>query len=241
RDPTRWPGARKLPRRSHSIGYPWMGKLRRGVRLQPSRYVGYVSEYRKDGRFFGTWELVQLLERAAWRVARRHPGAKLYVGELSKAGGGEVPGHASHENGRDVDIAFYLRDARGKPLRPRSFIHIRRDGSARAPHEGVRFDDARNWELVAKLVADGDAKVQRIFVGAAIRRRLLDYARQHNAPQVLLERAAQVMVQPAQGHPHRNHFHVRIYCPPSDRPACKDRAPFYPWYPQDTMHADAKH
>jgi len=33
------------------------------------------------------------------------------------------------------------------------------------------------------------------------------------------------MLQPSHGHPHRNHFHVRIYRPPADRPRCEDREP----------------
>jgi len=39
-----------------------------------------------------------------------------------------------------------------------------------------------------------------------------------------------VMSQPRH-HPHRNHFHVRIYCNPHERPGCRDRAPFHSWYP----------
>jgi murein endopeptidase len=44
-------------------------------------------------------------------------------------------------------------------------------------------------------------------------------------------RLEQVLVQPSHGHPHANHFHVRIYCNPHERPRCQDRAPYHPWYP----------
>jgi hypothetical protein len=47
----------------------------------------------------------------------------------------------------------------------------------------------------------------------------------------MIERAEAVMVEPARGNPHRSHFHVRIYCAPSDRPTCRDVAPFWSWYP----------
>ena len=40
----------------------------------------------------------------------------------------------------------------------------------------------------------------------------------------------------ALAHPHRNHFHVRIYCPAEDvtsdrRSTCRDRGPYWPWLP----------
>ena len=230
RERYRGPGARALPRSSRSLGLPWRGRLRNGVKLEESTYVRYTGEYAPRGNFWGTWELVQLLERAAYRVSRRVPGAKLSVGELSAQEGGDIADHGSHENGRDADIAFYMLDGRGRPVEPFAFADFGADGMARAPNEGLRFDDARNWELVAKLVADGDARVQFIFVASDIERRLLAEGARRGAPGVVLSRAEAVMVQPS-GHPHRNHFHVRIYCSPSDRPACRDVAPFHPWYP----------
>ncbi len=232
-DPYRWPGARRLPRKSRSIGWAWRGRLVHGVAAIESSFIHHVDEYRRGGAFWGTWELVQLLERAAWRVHRRLPGARLSIGELSKRGGGRLKGHHSHQSGRDVDIAFYMRGPDGRPAEPRSFVTFDRHGRGIGVHRAYRFDDARNWELVAKLVADGDARVQFIFVASTIKRRLLATGRRRGTPRVLLERAAKVMVQPREGHPHRNHFHVRIYCSPGDRPACKDRAPFHAWYPGD--------
>ncbi len=230
-DPYRWPGARQLPRRSRSIGWAWRGRLARGVAAVESSFVHHVEEYREGGAFWGTWELVQLLERAAWRVHRRLPGARLSIGELSKRGGGRLKGHHSHQSGRDVDIAFYMLGPSGRPVEPRTFVAFDRHGRGIGVNRIYRFDDARNWELVAKLVADGDARVQFIFVASTLKRRLLREGRRRGAPRVLLERAEKVMVQPTHGHPHRNHFHVRIYCSPGDRPSCKDRPPFHPWYP----------
>jgi penicillin-insensitive murein endopeptidase len=200
------------------------------VKLEESAFVRYTGEYRERGSFWGTWELVQLVERAAYRVARRLPGARLSVGELSAQRGGDIGDHGSHENGRDVDIAFYMVDGRGRPIEPYAFADFRADGTALPPNEGLVFDDARNWELVAKLVADGDARIQFIFVAHEIERRLLAEGVRRGAPGVVLSRAEAVMAQPS-GHPHRNHFHVRIYCAPADRPACQDRPPFHPWYP----------
>ncbi|MCB9707986.1 MAG: penicillin-insensitive murein endopeptidase [Myxococcales bacterium] len=223
-------------KRSVSVGYPWQGRLVRGWQLGQSKYLRQTGEYVAGGNFHGTWELVQLLERAARRVAFRVPGAKLSVGELSKRNGGRISGHRSHENGRDVDIAFYLNNAAGKPVEPWSFVNIGRSGQGQARNSHLSFDDARNWELIAKLVADGDARVQRIFVAREIQARLLAEGRRRGASSVLIERAKHVMVQPAHGHPHRNHFHVRIYCAPADQVMCRDKPPFWTWYPGVAPH-----
>lgn len=221
----------KALRKSRSVGLPWKGKLERGVKLEPSRDVRYVTEYASGQNFYGTWELVQLLVRAAHRVSHRLPGAKLSVGELSAERGGNLGGHASHESGRDVDIGFYMLDAAGRPYNAYAFAQFDGRGKALPPNQGLQLDLARNWELVARLVTDGDARVQFIFVAPEIRALLLAEGRRRGASEVVLNRAARVMVRPGEKHPHGNHFHVRVYCGPADRPRCEDRPPFWPWYP----------
>lgn len=217
-------------RRSRSVGLPWRGRLEHGVRLRESSRVRFVTEYTERRSHFGTWQLVQLIERAAERVERRLPGVRLSVGEISARRGGHIDGHRSHQSGRDVDIGFYMTDAQGRPHDAYAYAAFGGDGVGRGPNRMLRFDDARNWELVGKLVADGDARVQHIFVSNPIERRLLREGRRRGAPSVVLERAARVMSQPGH-HPHRNHFHVRIYCNPRERPGCQDRGPFHDWYP----------
>jgi penicillin-insensitive murein endopeptidase len=211
--------------------FAWDGKLVRGMRVPESEYIRYVGEYEKGGNFYGTWELVQLLERAARRVAFRSPGAKLSIGELSGPAGGRIDGHRSHQSGRDVDVGFYVRLPDGSPHYTYAFANFDPRGRGLPPNQYLRFDDERNWELVAKLLTDGDARVQYVFVASTLRQRLLDQGARSGASRALLERAKAALVQPAHGHPHRNHFHVRIYCAPADRTQCHDQAPFWPWYP----------
>jgi penicillin-insensitive murein endopeptidase len=217
--------------RSRSLRFAWDGKLERGLQLHESEYVRYVGEYAAKGNFYGTWELVQLLERAARRVAFRLPGAKLSIGELSREAGGRIDGHRSHESGRDVDVGFYLTRADGSAYYTYAFAEMDARGRGLPPNQYLRFDDGRNWELVSKLLADGDARVQYVFVASHLRQRLLDEAVRRNAPTAVIERAKVALVQPVHGNPHRSHFHVRIYCAPADRGVCEDRAPFWPWYP----------
>ncbi len=216
---------------SQSVGLPFRGSLRNGMLLRESTTVRYAGEYAERGNFYGTAELVHVIERAAAQVARRLPGARLSVGELSARRGGSLAGHRSHRNGRDADIAFYMLDAGDDPFDPFGFASFDRHGHGLPPNESLRFDDARNWELVSRLVTDADARVQYIFVAETLKARLLAAGRRRHASARALARAEQVMMQPTHGHPHRNHFHVRIYCPPADRPACEDREPFHAWYP----------
>lgn len=223
---------------SRSVGFVFEGRLLRGQRLTESAYVRHMPDCIRADRFYGTWGLNQLLLRAARRVAVRLPGARLSVGELSAKRGGTIPGHRSHQSGRDVDIGFYLVDAGGRPAYTEHFLDVRADGRVVDRSQGglgelfgMRFDAARNWELIEKLVTDDVTRVQYIFVADTVAELLLSHARATGASPVIQERARAVMVQPDHGHPHRNHFHVRTYCAPSDRPRCRDQAPFWPWYP----------
>jgi penicillin-insensitive murein endopeptidase len=224
-------GRRARAPSSISVGLPFSGRLRAGTLLRESDTVRYAGEYAPGGHFFGTSELVQLLERAASRVATRVPGARLSVGELSAERGGRLDGHRSHQNGRDVDIAFYMLDAAGRPYDPFGFAAFDRHGHGITPNESLTFDDRRNYELLARLVTDPDARVQYVFVANTIKARILREAGRRRASARILTRLEAVMMQPSHGHPHRNHFHVRIYCPPGDRPRCEDREPFHAWYP----------
>lgn len=218
--------------RSRSVNLPWEGTLVRGLKVKESKYVRYLGEYVDAGNFYGTWELVQLVERAARRVATRYPGGpKLPLGELSTKLGGDIVGHSSHESGRDVDLGFYAKRVDGKSYRAHVFARFDGNGRGLPPHQDLRFDRKRNWELVSKLVSDPDAPVQYIFVARPIRNLLLREAVRSKAPASVIARAQSVLVQPARGNDHRSHFHVRIYCPRSDRPMCRDVAPFWAWYP----------
>ena len=209
----------------------WSRHDRDGL-LNGGANLRHVTEYAGSGNFFGTWELVQVLQRAAHRVQRRLPGARLSIGELSRPRGGEIAGHHSHESGRDVDIGFYMLDAQGRPYdQAFAFAAFDAQGRGKGPNRALRFDVARNWELVQKLVTDGDARVQFAFVAPHLKRLLLAEGKRRGARKVVLDRAARVMARPSGRHPHDNHFHVRIYCGPRERPRCVDRPPYWPWYP----------
>jgi penicillin-insensitive murein endopeptidase len=207
--------------RSSSIGTPDHGRLIGAVRLRQSDSVRFVRYYTARGNVYATPELTALLERVGQRVGTLFPGARLSVGELSRRRGGDIAGHAGHESGREADVSFYLLDQRGMPHEPERYATIRADGTAEPPFESLRLDEVRTWALVDALLADADVPVVLIYVSNPVRERLLAAGRAAGAGPATLERAAQVMRQPASGHPHANHLHIRIACPADDRPGCR--------------------
>lgn len=217
--------------RGGSVGFPWHGHLVGGVRLTESEVIRHVPEYEHHDYYYGTWQLVQLLVRSAHFVEQRFPGSRMALGELSAVRGGRVYGHQSHRSGRDVDIGFYLLDDAGAPAFARAFVPMRRGGVGRFAGMAYHFDDARNWALLSRLLSDDDAHVQFVFLSSTLQRRLLREAKRQGASEEIVARAKTVLFEPRTGNKHTSHFHVRIYCPAADSGYCRDRPPYYPWYP----------
>ncbi|MGM0574615.1 MAG: penicillin-insensitive murein endopeptidase [Myxococcota bacterium] len=217
------------PDRSYSVGTTSRGRLVQGRPLpvdHPSLRRRPISVERSA--IWGTGELVAALERAARRVATRWPGSLLFAGDLSARRGGDIPGHASHNSGRDADLAFYLRDRAGRRADGPGFPSIGRDG---ATADGERrFDEARNWALVEALLRDPHVQVQWIFVASWLEDRLLAHARQVGAEETVVDRATAVLKQPGDSSAHAEHFHVRLYCALEERvEGCLDAGPVHAW------------
>jgi penicillin-insensitive murein endopeptidase len=200
---------------SQSIGHVNAGRLVHGVRL----YCANDKELRCLPGWthrWGTTDLVTLLRRTGHAVWEKQH-LQLGVGDLSAERGGPIPRHASHQSGRDVDIAFFVLDANDKNVASNDYIGFRDDGRAIAS-PALRFDTKKNWTVVAALVS-GPVRVQHIFVSNGLRNLLLAYGRAMGASADVLARAARAMHQPGGAAPHANHFHVRIACP-ADSTAC---------------------
>jgi murein endopeptidase len=146
---------------SRAVGEPWGGRLINGVEL-PEMGPGYMTWdpiYKRVGnrawRRWGTDRLVATVTRIAADYSATHPDAPpILIGDLSRPDGGNFGkrfgglGHASHQNGLDVDI-YYPRD----------------DGRLRAPVRPRQVDLAAAQELVDAFVAQGAVNV---FVGPSL-------------------------------------------------------------------------
>lgn len=220
---------------SLSVGTASRGYLVSGVPLpgdHASLKVRPVSIKRRA--IHGTHAVIEALERGAAAVARKWPGSQLFAGDISAVHGGDIRHHASHNSGRDADLAFYLRDQHGALADGPDMNVIGRDGQTEA---GRIFDEARNWELVASILQDPSVQVQWFFVASHLRARMLSFARRTGADQKLIERAGITMSQPRDSSPHADHFHVRFFCGLEERlRGCVDTGERHSWI--DTYEAE---
>ena len=76
----------------------------------PDRGPGFQGYYAANRRY-GTERTIETLKTVA---ARYHEatGQTLRVGDISRRGGGDIDGHGSHEQGRNVDIDMAFNDGR---------------------------------------------------------------------------------------------------------------------------------
>jgi penicillin-insensitive murein endopeptidase len=210
-----------LARMSLSIGAPNAGRQLRAKRLRPSAHLAILDKSR--GRTFAHPALVLMLQRSARQIARSYLGSVLVVGDLSLEAGGPLSGHHSHQSGRDADVAFYARDARGRSVKPTHYVAFDADGKAK-DGSGLVFDDERNYRLVEAWARDHRAGLAYVFVSRELKARLLAWGRRHGRDRALLERAATLFVQPDHAEPHDDHFHVRIHCPERQEAVCVESA-----------------
>jgi hypothetical protein len=142
-------------RDSLALGTPNGGSLVNGVRLPvsgPGFYTYDPATQRPPGgaeREWGTSALVrQVIALGRWWAATHPKQPRLGIGDLSRPHGGTftgpVVGHASHQNGLDVDIRL-----------------VRRDG-AEAAADPSTYDPVLNQLIVDHLVASG---AQLVLVG----------------------------------------------------------------------------
>lgn len=159
--PVREAGAPAPRRRSRALGRPSRGRLDNGVLLpaEGPDHIAYDAVLdripNREWRRWGTDVLIgtTLQVLAAHRAA--NPGApKVLIGDLSRPRGGIFDqrygglGHASHQNGLDVDIYYPRRDRR-----------------LTAPERPSQVDRALAQDLVDRFVAVG---AEFVFVGRRV-------------------------------------------------------------------------
>lgn len=206
-----------------SMGRPGSGWIVDGVRL-PDRGDGYFTrdKWRVRGNRFGTDELVDLITAVSRRVGNKTK-RRAVIADLSPRGGGDAsPHHRSHQNGRDVDILFFYRDASGSPVEPDDMREF--DPILKAKDKsGLEIDVPQTWQFVRELLTAPEAAVVHIFMYQPLIDRLLDQAAAIHEPDELIARARQVLKHPVHSLPHNDHMHVRILCAANDRPfGCSD-------------------
>ncbi|MBI5598025.1 MAG: penicillin-insensitive murein endopeptidase [Elusimicrobia bacterium] len=195
------------PSRGRSVGTPSNGRLVDGVRLPPEG-EGYRSIRQSRGRFYGTGRLVAAVEYMAASVKAASPSAPpIALGDLSAKNGGDVSSHASHENGRDVDILLAWKDAQGAPVFSDEFVSLPAKGSVAHGGRRISFDPARTWLIVKGLATNPYTPVTNAFLDQSLINAVLRYAESAGESKALVSKASRML----QHWPnHKNHIHVRV-------------------------------
>jgi murein endopeptidase len=143
---------------SRAIGQPWRGRLVNGVQLPEvgpdwltwDPVLKQIPD--RPERRWGTAKLIATLRRVLASFHAAHPEApQLLIGDLSRPQGGVFDqrygglGHASHQNGLDVDVYY--------PRVDRRLV---------AAFKPELIDRALAQDLLNRFVAEG---VQYVFVG----------------------------------------------------------------------------
>jgi penicillin-insensitive murein endopeptidase len=223
-----------------AIGTPNRGVLAGGAEI--ARDGKGLRWLRGNDRHWGQPRFTEAIERAAARVARERPGARLTVGDLSVAtGGGPLPPHLSHRSGVDADLLFYVTTLDGAPVDSPGFVHVGADGLAEDPahRRWLRFDVEREWLLMKALILDPNARVQWMFVSDVVNALLVEWALARGESPEIVRRAQSVMLQPNPGGIHDDHIHVRTTCAPAERVSgCEATGTRRPWLTYDLPPLD---
>jgi hypothetical protein len=147
-----------------SRGEPWDGTLDGAERLDE----GDGIHLRRPQRAYGEPHVVEYVRRAVAEVRALYPDVPtLAIGDLSSEHGGALPGHRSHQSGRDVDVGFYFHHA------VTGFVDANDD-----------LDLEATWALLAAFARTADRKdgVEIIFLDYAVQKRLYAFAKARGTP-----------------------------------------------------------
>lgn len=193
-----------------SRGRPQHGWLAGGVQLPHSpQYFRRRPEW-----VWGAQHVVDHTRRAIVEVNRKYPKVhRLAIGDISAPKGGPLPGHGSHQSGRDIDIGLYFRSV-----------------PAGYPEEFVKADAGTlnakaTWALVHSLyrASKTSSGPDKIFLDYDVQGQLHKAARKAGVSRATLKKVFQypdgrwakgrlVQHEPK----HDDHLHVRFKCPPRD-------------------------
>lgn len=196
-----------------SVGDTSNGRVVNAKALAENEALAILPKQKARDLAFGSEELVGLLEHAGAEL-HRATGTRLWVGDVGKRGGGDIPFSVSHNAGRDADVALSYLDGSGKPIDPPDLVPLGKDGVSK--DGSLRLDPERTWITVRALVTAPGAHVEYIFLSEPLKKKILKFAREHGEKPSVMERAAEVLRQPAGAAPHDDHLHVRTYCTARD-------------------------
>jgi hypothetical protein len=192
-----------------SIGAPWSGKLQAGAMLP----AGEGYSVRRPKRTFGSPHAIAYVQQAIAAVRSEFPNLHdLAIGDMSKAGGGKIDDHRSHQTGLDIDVGFY-------------FTVVPKDYPANFAAGDSDLDLEATWALVAAFANTSEQPdgVRMMFLSHTIAGKLYHYALDHGVDSATLDamfefphgKGSGVGLIRHQPH-HGDHVHVRFRCARTD-------------------------
>jgi murein endopeptidase len=184
---------------SVSVGKANGGALLNGVRMPREGNWEIID----PARSFATQETVDYLVGAIEAVNAQFPAGThpMYIGHMSREGGGFLRPHRSHQSGRDVDLGYYYVPERAEWYRPATLQTL---------------DRARTWAFVRALVTQTD--VEYIFISTRVQMLLKEYALSIGEDAQWLDsifefrsRNPEPIIRHTWGH--GTHMHVRFFNP----------------------------
>lgn len=184
-----------------SLGSLSIGSPDAGLLLNPLPFpAGPLWTVRNPLESYATAETIAFITSAVEAVQSQFPDSpRLVIGDISRADGGRLNRHRSHQSGRDADIGFFYRTGEAQDFAR---------GTSR------NLDVARTWALVRALVTETD--VERIFVDRSIQRLLFSHAVSIGEDRDWLDdifgrRTAGIGATIQHERRHQDHMHVRFY------------------------------
>jgi len=194
-----------------ALGIYWEGHL-----TSPDHFdnegEGYIKLFRKRSTGWVTTDLAMIVKDVAKKMANQFQAVDpLQVGDVAGFGGGVLDGHASHQNGLDIDIRLLSKNHHiQEPEKGADFD----ENFVMKGHASSNFDLERNYQLIKHIVES--KRVTFIFLDRVLKSALCRYTKsigQYESAKTILGHLDHVVS-------HQDHIHVRITCPQSS-PHCQ--------------------
>ncbi|XGC81679.1 penicillin-insensitive murein endopeptidase [Bdellovibrio bacteriovorus] len=197
----------QIAKTSQAIGSVNAGRLQNSVNMlevqQKSSSAGFSIIRPKRKAHFATNELAYLIQQMGQLTKSELGSQNLSIGDISRQAGGKLGRHKSHQNGLDVDVAFYFNN-------PSFQGYFASAVAVNKPH--ANWLPEPQWKLFKQIVAT--KLVDRIFIHKTLKNVLCNIAikngelRKGDTSSLAAETLRRLIPEPD----HDDHFHLRVKC-----------------------------
>lgn len=207
--------------RDQAIGLPDSGSLQNAsdllAKIASAKIPLDIPNQNRE-RFYGTFELVELLIHMGLQAQKLALGYSLQVSDLSQKAGGRLLNsrHASHQNGLDVDVGYFTK---GRKPNTENFPNVVVGKSLRPD-----FLIDETLKYFHKLFLESKGGIDRIFVNQVIKDGFCKRAKDPVFMASVSDRETldEVLRRLRVWEGHDDHFHLRLKCS-KFQPRCRQK------------------